>query len=488
MRGRQCSALLCLASLSALLLLGSPARSQSATDDKLAPRDRIELRVWRWTALRDGIVEGLQLNRTFSIDPTGKLDLPNIGSIAAAGLRADELAKLIADRLQARSGRPERPDTIVQRIPESAVETTGSVELMGNGTAPEPPAAAPANGSSSLQAPGKIEKELGTAQPDGLEPHKSVEPALKLPEARDEDAQTLPAEHEALRREIAALRAALDAAQRNERDASARARAMADTAAKQAQALKEQRRTAETRALDLEAARRVIEGFKAKVSLWDSEKTTLQGTQRSMEASQADAKRELDAERHRIELLEQELTKSRQTVDAFKTGANLAAVERANAIRRQQVAEAALTQAGEALKQERERADSAIRNLDSVRKEHDASRQVSVELSAALEQERERATGLARSLSAARGTTDIVKPRGSRRTVGMKRASKATPASPLASATERSQAQHARKPASPDKQRSKVRYPPQPDLTASEIIVLPAELLPTQPPELDPGE
>ncbi|MDX8480644.1 polysaccharide biosynthesis/export family protein [Mesorhizobium sp. VK24D] len=491
MRGRG-RALLCLISLSVVLLLGFPAKSQSTADDKLAPRDTIELRVWHWTALRNGVVEGLQLNRTFSIDSTGKLDLPNIGSIAAAGLRTDELAKLIADRLQARSGLPERPDTIVQRIQQPTVETTGSVEPTGNQTTPEPSALVAANGSSSPAAPERadIEKEPGAAQPSGPAPPTSGEQKVRVPQAPDQSAQTLPGEHEeALRRELAASRAALDVMQRNAGDASARARAAADSAAKQGEALKEQQRVAEALARDLQAARRVIEGLKAKAILWDGEKTALLGAQHSMEASQAGAKRALDAERHRVELLEQELTKSHQTIDALKTGANLAAVGRADAIKGRQVAEAALTQAGDALTQERERADSAIRDLDSVRKERDASKQVSIELSAALEQERERATGLARSLSAARGTTDIVKAHGGRRTVGLKRAPKVRiPASPLASAAGRSGAQHARKPGSPDKQRSKIQNPPQPDPMATEIIVLPAELLPTQPPELDPSE
>ncbi|WP_292615922.1 hypothetical protein, partial [Mesorhizobium sp.] len=76
-----------------------------------------------------------------------------------------------------------------------------------------------------------------------------------------EGVQTPPGEHEvALRRELAAARAELEVMQRGARDASAQAHALANTAAKQEQALKEQQQIAEA----LEAAQRVIEGYRAE--------------------------------------------------------------------------------------------------------------------------------------------------------------------------------------------------------------------------------
>ncbi|MDX8501608.1 polysaccharide biosynthesis/export family protein [Mesorhizobium sp. VK4C] len=488
MRGS--SPALCLISLCLVLLLGLPARSQSV-EDRLSPGDHIELHVWHWTALRGGVLEGLQLNRNFSIDSTGKVDLPNIGSIGAAGLRTDELAKLITDRLQARSGLPERPETTVQRILEPAMETTNSVESAGDQAPPEPSAVAAANGSRSLAG---LEKEPATAPPGGLESRKSAElapttpDALKIPEALNtpeplkEAAQTVPGEHEqALRRELAAVREALDVMQRNARDASAEAHAVADKVAKQAQDLEKQRQKAKALALDLQAARRIVEGFKAKAIVWDNEKAAMLRAHRATEASEAAVQRALDGERHRVELLEQQLAASRQTVDALKIGAAQAAAGQANAVKDRQAAEAASRQAGEALALERQRADAAARDLDSVRKERDASREAAVALSAALEQERERSIGLARSLSAARQAIGSVKADAGRRTLGMKRMAKApVRASPHASMSERSGS--ARKP--PDKRRFKVQKPPQPDLVAT--IALPSALLPTRPPEPDP--
>ncbi|RWK15874.1 MAG: hypothetical protein EOR43_30795 [Mesorhizobium sp.] len=433
-RGRGCTLALCLISLCLVLLLGLPARSQSTVDDRLGPGDWIELHVWHWTALRGGVLEGLQLNRNFGIDQTGRLDLPNIGSIGAAGLSTDELAKLIADRLQARSGLPERPETSVERILKPATETTGSVASEGGQTAPE---------------------DMAPTVPE----------ALKAPEPLKEAARSLPSEHEqALRRELEAARAALDVMQRNAREESAEAHAVADKAARQAQDLEKQRQKAEALALDLEAARRAIEAFKAKAMVWDNEKAAMLEADRSAEASRAAVQRTLDEERHKVELVEQELASSRQAIDGLRTGADEAAVERANAIKDRQAAEAALKRAGEALALERQRADAAARDLDGMRKERDASREAAAALSAALGQERERSVGLARILSAARQATGIVK--AERRTVNMKRMPKAS----------------ARK--APDKQRVKLQRSPQPDLVAT--IALPAALLPTRPPKPDP--
>ncbi|MER9896939.1 hypothetical protein [Mesorhizobium sp. M0130] len=302
---------------------------------------------------------------------------------------------------------------------------------------------------------------------------------LSETQALKEGARTPLGEHEeALRRELAAARAELEVMQRGVRELSAQAHLLAETVAQQAQTLKEQQRTEEALGLDLETAQRVIESYRAEASLWNSEEAAAPGAHPSMDASQLAAKRALDDERHKVELLEQELTTARQTIDALKAGAKLAAVEQANAIRDRQVAEAALKQARETLALGRERADSAVRDLDIVRQERDALKQNSAELSAALEQERERAIGLARSLSAAREAIDIVK--GKRRTAAVERSSKArTPASALASRLSRSDAQPARKPGLPKKQKMKVQKPPQTVLLAT--IPLPAALLPTRP-------
>ncbi|SJM29419.1 polysaccharide biosynthesis/export family protein [Mesorhizobium delmotii] len=560
--------MLCLISFCIILLLESTAHGRPKADDRLAPRDTIELHVWRWTALRDGVLEALQLNHTFTIDSAGTLDLPVIGNIAAAGLREEELAELISDRLQVRSGRQERADTTVKLIQNPPSDITGSVEHPGKQKAPEPPADAADDSSSAVASErASVEKGQAGAQPSVRGSHTRWEPAaeqqqalegerLKMNELLNElsaarmevaaargealaarqtarndavrDNQNLATarqraaalvqeldavrtdrgaleqkllaalrEVDALRksvqpargdhegRELAAARAELGAMQRGARDASAQARAVADMMAEQGQALKQQRRRAEELALDLEVAQREVNGLKAKAILADHEKAAMLEARHSMEASLAEAQRALDEERHKAERFERELTAARQTIDALKTSANLAVVAQTNAIKDRQVAEAALKRAGDALELERERADSAARDLDRARRERDAAKQeasrVSMELSVALEQERNKAIGLARDLSAVRKAIDIEKAQGERRTERMNRAPKAR-ATATSRADVSARSRPARQPGLRENRKVKVKRPSRPVLVAT--IALPDALLPTRPPKL----
>lgn len=553
--------MLCLVSLCTILLLGSAAHGRPKADDRLAPRDTIELHVWQWTALRDGVLEALQLNHSFTIGSTGTLDLPLIGSIAAAGLREEELAKLISDRLQARSGRQERADITVKLIQSSPSDLTASVEVKQE--APEPPAEAASDGSSSVASQrASVETGQAEAQPGGRGSHTPRQPAVEqqqaqqgallneLSAARMELAaareEALAARNDAVRRnqnlatarqrtddlvreldavridrgaleqklfaalsevdalkksvqpargdpagadhdgrDLAAARAELAVMQRGARDASAQARAVADRMAEQAQALKQQRRRAEELALDLEVAQREAKSLKAKATLADHEKAATLEARHSVEASLAEAQRALDEERHRAERFERELSAARQTIDALKTSADLAAVARTNAIRERQAAEAALKRAGDALELERERAGAAARDRDSARRERDAAKQeasrVSMELSVALEQERNKAIGLAPELSAARKAIDVEKARDERRSERIDRVPKARVVA-ISRADVSVRSRPARQSGLREKHKVKVKRPSRPVLVAT--IALPDALLPTRPPKL----
>ncbi|WP_292599890.1 hypothetical protein [Mesorhizobium sp.] len=255
--------------------------------------------------------------------------------------------------------------------------------------------------------------------------------------------------------------------------------------AEQAQALKQQRRRAEELALDLEVAQREAKSLKAKATLADHEKAATLEARHSVEASLAEAQRALDEERHRAERFERELSAARQTIDALKTSADLAAVARTNAIRERQAAEAALKRAGDALELERERAGAAARDRDSARRERDAAKQeasrVSMELSVALEQERNKAIGLARELSAARKAIDVEKARDERRSERIDRVPKAR-AVAISRADVSVRSRPARQSGLREKHKVKVKRPSRPVLVAT--IALPDALLPTRPPKL----
>ena len=359
--------------------------------------------------------------------------------------------------------------------------------------APDATATAAANGHSPIAV---SERADLAKEPDKMQPGAAGSGTSNPAPGEDE---------QALRRELAAARAEL---------------------ARQAQALKEQQQTDEALTLNLETAQRAIENFRAEASLLDSKGTMPEAppatdasqpaaTQaldeerhkverlerelatarqtidtlktganlaiaeqakavRDRQAADAASTQALDEERHKVELLEQELATARQAIDVLKTGANLAAAEQAKAMKDRQAADAVSNQARNALELERRRADSAMRDLDSARRESDALKRSSMDLSAALDQERERANGLARSLSAAR--EQIYSAREKRRTAAVVRPSKG-PKSALARSLPRSAA--AQNPGLPKKRKVKGPKSPQPVMLAT--ITLPPALLPVRP-------
>ncbi len=209
------------------------------------------------------------------------------------------------------------------------------------------------------------------------------------------------------------------------RDASAQARAVADTTAEQGQVLDEQRQRVQRLARDLMLAQREVEGLKAKAVLVDREMGVARAAHHADEASLTNAWRALDEERHKVERFEGDLAAARQSIDALEASANLAAGAQATALQSRQGAEVALKRVGEALAQERERAVSAARDLDSARKEHDFTKQEVTRVLAALEQESDRALGLARDLAAARKEIEILKARSGRPSARLEKVPKA---------------------------------------------------------------
>ncbi|WP_292480345.1 hypothetical protein [Mesorhizobium sp.] len=337
--------------------------------------------------------------------------------------------------------------------------------------------------ATARQRADALVRELDAVRTDRGTLEQKLFAALGEVDALRKSVQPARADHDG--RDLAAARAELSVMQRGVRDASAQARAVADTMAEQGQALKEQRRRAEELALDLEVARREVEDLKAKAVFADREKAAMLAARRTIETSMAEARRALDEQRHKAERFERELAAARQTIDALKASADLAAAARTDAIRGRQAAEAALKRAGDALELERERAGTAARDRDSARRERDAAKQeasrVSMELSVALEQERNKAIGLARELSAARKAIDVEKARDERRSERINRVPKAR-----AVATSRTDVSVRSRPARQsglrENQKVKAKRPSRPVLVAT--IALPDALLPKRPPKL----
>ncbi|WP_457154125.1 polysaccharide biosynthesis/export family protein [Mesorhizobium sp. P5_C1] len=462
-----------------ILLFGAPAKSQSETDDRLAPQDTVELKVSGWDALRGGITEGVELNGAFTIGATGTLDLPGIGHVPAAGLRESELARLITDRLQARSGFDTRPVMTVQRTQSAA--SSGGAKAEGH------PAGAPPDVSGS--------RPLVEAAATGLGGERSKTDASlhELSAVREEleaarqqasaDRQSADRVERVLRSELDAARDELDDMRRVTADAGVRERAVAEATTLQGQALEDQKQRAERLAQGLAVAQREVESLQVKAALAIREKAAALGAHQAAEASLYGARRALDEGRETIERLERDLAATQQSLDALEANGKLAAAAQMADIQDRQAAEAAAKRAGEALALERGRADALGRDLDATRQDRDAAKEEVARLSAALGQQRERAIGLTRDLVAARNETDILKARTTPRDQRIEPAPKAPAgdrAGPRTSALTGKRARSAHEPEGREIRKVAVRKSPQPVRLTT--IGLPAALLPTRAP------
>ncbi|WP_287301030.1 polysaccharide biosynthesis/export family protein [Mesorhizobium sp.] len=446
--------MLCLISLCIILLLGSAAHGRPKADDRLAPRDTIELHVWQWTALRDGVLEALQLNHSFTIDSTGTLDLPLIGSIAAAGLRGEELAKLISDRLQARSGRQERADITVKLIQSSPSELTASVEVKQE--APEPPADAASGGSSAVASQrASVENGQAEAQP-GVRGSHAGEQQQALQGALLNELSAARMEIAAAREEALAARqtARNDAARHNQNLATARQRA--DALVRELDAMRTDRGTLEQK---LFAALREVDALKksvqparrdparadhdgrdlaaarAELALIQRGARDASAQARAVADMMAEQAQALKQQRRRAEELALDLEVAQSQVKGLKAKATLADHEKAAMLEARHSMAASVAEAQRALDEERHKAERFERELTAARQTIDALK-TSVDLAAAartdairerqvaeaalkragdaLELERQRADSAARDHDSARRERDAARQEASR--------------------------------------------------------------------------
>lgn len=105
--------------------------TQYSADYKLGAMDQVRLKVFEWRAAKDEVFEWAALNAEYSIGPSGRVSLPLIGEVAAAGLSVNELAKSIGQRLQARMGLTEAPDIAVEVSKFRPFYLVGAVDKPG---------------------------------------------------------------------------------------------------------------------------------------------------------------------------------------------------------------------------------------------------------------------------------------------------------------------------------------------------------------------
>lgn len=342
-RQRSVSATLGFIPFCLVMLLGSPAISQSATDDRLAPQDA-EIRISGWRASFGGVAEAAPLHDVFMIGTDGTLEIPDLRHLPAAGLRAGEPAKLIADRLQARSGSQESPVQAVQQ-------------------ATRPP--------EEQSLPKHVEGHPPGEQPRVVEPS-----ATELSQALERERSRV----EALLRDLAAARMELEAARQEGRAAR---QAAQNDALRYKQGVAAERQLSATLTQELSAA---WADLKAMSVQFEQAANAAVQAREAAEAAVNEANEIAARERAKSAALEQKLLAARKDLDGIKNSAQMAGSEREEILRRD--------------------LSAARRDLDAMRRAADDAgaqarriAETTAERERALQEQRQRAEGFARDLT-----------------------------------------------------------------------------------------
>lgn len=120
-------ALLLALHLAALLAGGGAV----AAEYRLGSQDKVRLRVYEWRAAQDQLFEWEALNDEFTVAAGGTLPLPVVGDVPAAGRTPAEVARAVGERLQARLGLHERPDTSLDVVTYRPFYIVGHVDKPG---------------------------------------------------------------------------------------------------------------------------------------------------------------------------------------------------------------------------------------------------------------------------------------------------------------------------------------------------------------------
>ena len=110
---------------------GGLAGPVGSSDYALGSQDKIRLKVFEWRASRDEIFEWTAFNAEYTVGPAGKISLPLVGDVLAAGKSPSELSQAIGQALQTRIGLVEPPSISVEVVQFRPFYIVGDVDRPG---------------------------------------------------------------------------------------------------------------------------------------------------------------------------------------------------------------------------------------------------------------------------------------------------------------------------------------------------------------------
>jgi polysaccharide export outer membrane protein/exopolysaccharide production protein ExoF len=111
---------------------GGAAPADALADYRLGPQDKISIKVYEWRPSRDEIYEWVAFNKAeYTVNASGSLSLPLLGSVAVSGISAAELATTLGERLKDRMGLIDPPDVTVEVVEYRPFYIVGAVDKPG---------------------------------------------------------------------------------------------------------------------------------------------------------------------------------------------------------------------------------------------------------------------------------------------------------------------------------------------------------------------
>lgn len=175
-RPRRAIGLRAMAAAVALTALGTAGPASASEGYAISAGDRIAMRVVSWDTIELQLVDLAPLSGDYVVGPAGRVMVPMLGSLEAAGLTLDALAETVTVRLQDRLGLADPPGVSIEIAAFRPVYMLGDVAQPGTypftpgltvqqalalaGGLEELPLAGTDRGAAAIRAAGVL-KELG---------------------------------------------------------------------------------------------------------------------------------------------------------------------------------------------------------------------------------------------------------------------------------------------------------------------------------------
>ena len=108
----------------------TPARA-GAADYRLGPEDKLRIRVYDWRTTTGEAHEWPALTGEFTVAASGRIDLPLIGELAAAGRSTADVARDLGVQLQKKVGLAQQPDASIEVVEYRPFFIVGAVQKAG---------------------------------------------------------------------------------------------------------------------------------------------------------------------------------------------------------------------------------------------------------------------------------------------------------------------------------------------------------------------